>query len=170
MMNKHANGDWNNMTIGNGAARTKKIVSVPPTYFFLCAALSVASYFLVPDLNAIRFPYGLAAGLPLFIVGTYLVLRPHFLLERFGTPENYRPSTCVVKNDVYAYSRNPMYAGFLLILIGLSCALGNVLSFTSPLIFFAIMHRMFIPYEEKKMKKECGDEYHSYRRSVRRWI
>lgn len=148
----------------------KKIISIPPVYFFFCIALSTICYFILPDLNGIYFPYNLIMGIPLIFLGTCFILSSHFLLEKYNTPEKFQRSTCVVKNGVYKYSRNPMYLGFVIFLIGLSFSLCNLLSFISPIIFFSIINWMFIPFEEEKMKKELKQEYLYYKNKVRRWI
>ena len=63
-----------------------------------------------------------------------------------------------------------MYVGFVVFLIGCSVLSGNILSALCPLIFFLILDRMFIPYEEEKMEAAFGEEYLEYKRSVRRWL
>ena len=63
-----------------------------------------------------------------------------------------------------------MYLGSITFLFGLSFVLGNLISFISPIFFFAIINWMFIPYEEEKMKDEIGTEYLEYMKKVRRWI
>jgi len=63
-----------------------------------------------------------------------------------------------------------MYLGFLIFLIGLSFALGNLISFISSILFFTIINWMFIPYEEEKMEDELGMEYLEYKKKIKRWI
>lgn len=155
----------NNITQNN-----KKIISIPPNYFFLCIFISITSFFIFKNFNIIRVPLNFSIGIPAILLGLYLIISPHFLLEKNNTPENFTKSTCLVKNGLYKYSRNPMYLGFVVLLIGLSFSLGNLISFISPILFFNIINWMFIPYEEEKMKDEIGKEYLEYKKKVRRWI
>jgi protein-S-isoprenylcysteine O-methyltransferase Ste14 len=55
-------------------------------------------------------------------------------------------------------------------LIGCSVLSGNILSVLSPLCFFVVLDRMFIPYEQEKMESTFGKEHLEYRRKVRRWL
>jgi len=148
----------------------RKIVSIPPIYFFFCIAVSIVLYFVSPQMNLIKFPYNIITGIPSVLLGFYMISSPHFLLKKNNTPEKFQKSVCVVKEGLYKYSRNPMYSGFVIFLIGLSCASGNLISFISPIFFFSIINWMFIPYEEEKMENELGQEYIEYKNQVRRWI
>lgn len=148
----------------------KKVISIPPVYFFFCIIVSLILYFIVPKMNLINFPYNLISGIPLVLTGFYFISIPHFILKKNNTPENFQKSTCLVKDGSYKYSRNPMYLGFVIFLIGLSFVLGNLLSFICPIFFFSIINWMFIPYEEEKMEKEVGKEYLEYKNKVRCWI
>ena len=76
----------------------------------------------------------------------------------------------LVGDGLYKYSRNPMYIGMILILVGLAWLAGNVLCFVSPIIVFIIFDRFFIPFEEKKTAADLGENYLEYKRKVRRWI
>ena len=149
---------------------SKKIIANPPFYFILCVILIIACYFLIPNMNKIIYPYNLVSGFIVIFLGCYFILNSHFTLKKFNTPELFSKSYCVVKDGVYKYSRNPMYLGFLIFLIGLSLLLGNLVSFICPIFFFSIINWMFIPYEEEKMKIEIGSEYLKYKKNVRRWI
>jgi protein-S-isoprenylcysteine O-methyltransferase Ste14 len=130
---------------------------------------SALLYFLVPQMNLIIFPINLL-GVLLLVLGNYLVINSHYLLKKRGTPENFDRSTCVVETGLYKYSRNPMYLGAVIFLIGWSVLLGNIISFLSPIIFFIIINWMFIPFEEEKMEKELGDSYLEYKKKTRRWF
>ena len=63
-----------------------------------------------------------------------------------------------------------MYLGGVLILAGMALTTGNLAAFISPLLFFLVMHLMFIPYEEEKMESTFGDDYLKYKASVRKWL
>ncbi len=147
----------------------KKPLSIPPTYFYLSIIINTAIFFFIPKYNVIPFPINLS-GIALLIAGLYLIAKPYYLFKRYGTPEDYSKSTCVVCESCYKYSRNPMYLGAFIFLIGLAVFLKNVIGFISPVIFFLFINFMFIPFEENKMKNEIGQEYLEYKNRVRRWV
>jgi protein-S-isoprenylcysteine O-methyltransferase Ste14 len=149
---------------------TRKIFLIPPHYFYFCIALSVATYYLFPVAKLILFPANLILGLPLVGAGCYLLMGSVFLFKKNNTSKSFQKSACVVTSGFYAFSRNPMYLGFVIFLLGLSLSLGNAASLISPLFFFIVINSMFIPYEEEKMEIEIGEEYLAYKEKVRRWL
>lgn len=79
-------------------------------------------------------------------------------------------SASLVTNGVYRISRNPMYVGFLLILIGWGAYLGNIASFLLLPCFVMYMSRFQIAAEERYMRERFGDVYREYEVAVRRWV
>ena len=63
-----------------------------------------------------------------------------------------------------------MYLGMVLILIGLAITCKNIIAVGIALIFFLILHFMFIPFEEIKLEKTFGENYLAYKQRVRRWL
>jgi protein-S-isoprenylcysteine O-methyltransferase Ste14 len=76
----------------------------------------------------------------------------------------------IIKNGMYRYSRNPMYLGMLLILLGASFIMGTLPSMAAPAVFFLIIDKIFIPYEEDKLLTSFGDSYKVYMTTTRRWL
>ena len=94
-----------------------------------------------------------------------------YTIRRAGSNENpYKPSTTIVDEGPYQYTRNPMYVGFTLLHVGIS-ALANALP---PLLLlpgvWAVMQRGVIEREERYLESKFGDEYRAYKARVRRWI
>lgn len=79
-------------------------------------------------------------------------------------------STMLVCSGVYRYSRNPMYLGFLLCLIGWALHLSNSLSTLLLPLFVAYMNRFQIEPEERALYAKFGPSFTEYTRTVRRWI
>jgi protein-S-isoprenylcysteine O-methyltransferase Ste14 len=144
---------------------------IPPNYFYLGLLMSGAAYLLFPQFNTISFPCNLV-GVPVLAAGFYLIIRSWKIFMCHGTPENYEEAASVlVTDDLYRYSRHPMYAGAVLASIGLCITLqGNLLSFAGPVFIFLVLNFVFIPYEEQQMIEHFGDAYGGYMRRVRRWI
>lgn len=147
----------------------KKIISVPPNYFYACLVLCLPFYFIVKGLKFIPYPYTLT-GVVLIILGFYLVIKPWYIFKKHNTPEDFSKSTFLVKEGLYKYSRNPMYIGGVVVLLGLAMTTGNAFSFINPVLFFLSMHFMFIPFEEEKMHKTFGEDYLEYKKTVRKWF
>ena len=71
---------------------------------------------------------------------------------------------------IYTYTRNPMYLGFLLILVGWAIFLSNVLAFFLLPGFILYMNRFQIEPEERALSALFADEYSEYHAKVRRWV
>ena len=95
----------------------------------------------------------------------------HFLAAKTTinpmTPDN---AGRLVKTGLYKISRNPMYLGVLLLLLGWAAYLQNILSFAPPLLFVVSMTLLQIKPEEKALRAKFGTEYEAYCHRVRRWI
>lgn len=144
---------------------------IPPNYFYAGLALTIALRYLFPQFNIIGDPVNF---LGLIVIAAGCVLTYVFWKEFIdsGTSESYRDETsCIVSGGVYAHSRNPMYIGMIIVLLGAWVTMMmNILSLSGTLLFFVILHLKFIPYEEKRMAEQFGDEFEDYAARVPRWI
>ena len=85
-------------------------------------------------------------------------------------PMNPDAASSLVVSGVYRYTRNPMYAGFLLILLGWAAFLLNVLALMVLPAFILYENRFQIFPEERVLTALFADEYTEYLASVRRWF
>lgn len=93
------------------------------------------------------------------------------LFERIGTNINtFDDPDHLVATGLFALTRNPMYLGFELVLIGVALGLGSWTAALGPVAFFVAADRWYIPFEEARMVATFGDDYDDYRRSVYRWF
>ena len=76
----------------------------------------------------------------------------------------------LVTSGIFAFSRNPMYVGMVLVLIAWSIALDSWLAALVCPVFYVWIDRVQIPFEEKHIVALFGDDYTRYCQRVRRWI
>ena len=80
-----------------------------------------------------------------------------------------RPPDRILQSGPYAYTRNPMYLGHLLFMLGLA------LSFRSPLAWLIFLgnvpwfHRRVLA-DEQRLREKFGPEYVEYCQRVKRWV
>jgi protein-S-isoprenylcysteine O-methyltransferase Ste14 len=129
------------------------VVAVPSLDFTLSASLLVAIVFAV-----IGVAFALCGVLEFRSAGTTVDPR---------VPDQ---SVSLVIRGVYRISRNPMYAGFLLVLIAWGMFLSNLASFVLLPVFVIYMNRFQIAPEERHMREKFGEAYREYEAEVRRWI
>lgn len=142
---------------------------LPPNLFYASILLIIVLYFVFRQFNLVKFPYN-TVGFVLVAIGVGLNIIAWQQFVKAKTPEKFEKSKKLVVDGLYKYSRNPMYVGAILILIGLVLLLGNVLAFVSPILFFLAINNIVIVIEEKKTAVELGENYLEYKRKVRKWI
>ena len=76
----------------------------------------------------------------------------------------------LVEDGLYAFSRNPIYLGFALALLGWAVVLGPLVNLALVALFVLIADRWYIASEERMAEEVFGAAYDAYRRRTRRWL
>lgn len=127
---------------------------------------------LVPEL-ALAILGRTVTAMVIGLMGSTLILTGAIAFRAAKTTVNpMQPAnvSAIVTKGVYAISRNPMYLGFLLILLSWAVFLSNILSFAGLPVFIWYMNRYQIIPEERALHTKFGGEYIAYTQSVRRWL
>lgn len=104
------------------------------------------------------------AGLGLLFAGSARFRRLGTNIRTFDEPG------VLVTDGLFRLSRNPMYLGFFLLLLGVALALGASTPLLVPLGFFAVANLWYIPFEERALGAKFGESYAVYQRKTRRWL
>ena len=86
------------------------------------------------------------------------------------TPLNPSNATKLITGGIYKFSRNPMYLGLLLVLLGISIILNLTGGFFLIPLFILYLNLFQIIPEENAMVDLFKDEFLEYKKIVRRWI
>ena len=114
---------------------------------------------------------GLPAGVAIVLVAGALLISAVRTFRKAGTPvPGNRPTTTVVCNGPYRFSRNPVYLAFTLFQIGLAALLNSAGLILTLLPALALMVLVVIPREERYLAARFPAEYLPYKRAVRRWF
>jgi len=148
-------------------------LKIPPllVWFLIGSAMFGAARFL-PTLS-FEIRGRLVIALALAAIGLAVAIAGVAAFRRQGTTVNpLEPnlSTSIVSTGVYGFSRNPMYLGFLLTLVGWAAWLANAGAALLLLAFVATMNAFQIRPEERILLAKFGAEYERYMARVRRWI
>ncbi len=140
----------------------------PPVYGLgllgLCKGLSS----LLPLPVDISSPQlGMALALP--GLGLMLWAWLHFLKKK-TTPIPTKEPNALVMDGPYRFTRNPMYLGLLPLLASVVFFTGAPVYLLSPVGFYFIIDRLFIPYEEAKLERLFGEEFILLKSKTKRWI
>lgn len=85
-------------------------------------------------------------------------------------PMTPHTSSVLVTSGIYKRSRNPIYVGFLFLLIGWGLFLSNMFSLALTAGFILYMNRYQIQPEEEALEAIFGEEFLTYKNRVRRWL
>lgn len=85
-------------------------------------------------------------------------------------PMNPDATTALVMSGIYRFTRNPMYLGFLLMLVGELTWLGSPLAATTAPAFVIYLNRFQIAPEECALNAQFGPEFIAYTARVPRWL
>jgi len=85
-------------------------------------------------------------------------------------PMKPESSSALVVSGIYRWTRNPMYLGFLWILLGWGIYLSNVPAYLVLPGFVLYMNRFQIEPEERALMGRFGRAFAEYRAHVRKWI
>ena len=92
------------------------------------------------------------------------------MAETTVNPMKPDSSSALVVSGIYRWTRNPMYLGFLCILIGWGIFLSNAAAFLVLPGFVLYLNRFQIEPEEQALTRLFGETFLTYRSRVRRWI
>ncbi len=113
------------------------------------------------------------AGLVIIAIAALLDLWSLGLFVRSKTTLNpMKPANAneLVLDGLYKMTRNPMYLGMLMALVGWWIYLGSLSPlFMLPVFVWLLTVQQIIP-EETVLEEKFGVEYLSYKQRVRRWI
>lgn len=86
-----------------------------------------------------------------------------------GGPGIDVPPDRIVDSGIYAYSRNPMYLGHLIFMLGLVITFHSVPA-AMLLVFHVFWFQRRVREDEMHLTAAFGDEYRTYMNRVKRWI
>ena len=76
----------------------------------------------------------------------------------------------LVRGGVYGITRNPMYVGNALIMIGLILLFGSPWGYFILIPFFLFVYQSIVVAEENYLRNKFGGEYHDYESAVGRYL
>src|ERR1700704_5971868 len=138
----------------------------------LAAALMWALHCWLPLGHLIATPWNYFAALPAAI-GRAITVAAGMRFRKARTtfdPLKPRAASCLGTDGVFRVSRNPMYLGLVLLLIGWALWLGPGRPSTTPPVFAVVISVAQVVPEEQALEELFGEAYLAYRHSVRRWI
>jgi len=120
-----------------------------------------------PTLGALR----LLGFAPLLIgLSIYLWCAYDFAAKGHGTPAPVDPPKQLVRSGLYRFTRNPMYVGIILILLGEAIFFAGAALFFYAATVFIGFNGFILFYEEPTLRRLFGESYLRYCSEVPRWM
>src|SRR5215212_4627866 len=107
----------------------------------------------------------------IFVAGFALMVWAISTIRVAGTHvETTQPTTAIVAEGPYRFSRNPLYLAMGLGLVGLAIGFNTVWVLIALVPFYLIIRYGVIALEEAYLNRKFGDVYRGYQTQVRRWL
>jgi protein-S-isoprenylcysteine O-methyltransferase Ste14 len=152
---------------------SKLELKIPPPIVALVVGAAMWALSRVTPVLAIHGVASTVAAVAIAIVGGGIGLAGNLAFHHAKTTANpFKPelASSLVTRGVYRITRNPMYLGLLLALVGWAVYLVSAWCLLGPVVFAAYVTEFQIKPEERILRSLFGDEYAKYASRVRRWV
>ena len=124
-----------------------------------------------PDLDGVLFPVLRKLGQGLFILGILMLVFAYGAMLRSRTTIDPRTHTTrIVSTGIYRLSRNPIYFGWFVVMLGLGLKNLSLFQIVISVLMIGLLHWVVVLPEEEYLEDTFGGEYLRYRDKVRRWL
>jgi len=148
-------------------------LKIPPPVYALSIALIMWLFSrYLPVSEIIGSPWNYLGIAMVVLAGLMDFTSLYLFFKKRTTPNPMKPefTTGLVINGMYKISRNPMYLGMLIMLLGFAVYLGQLTPFLVVPAFYFVITEMQIKPEEEMLEQKFGKEYLDYKSKVRRWF
>ncbi|MGI9600336.1 MAG: methyltransferase family protein [Acidimicrobiales bacterium] len=143
---------------------------LPPILVLVIFVLMVVVATVAPGPILLERPWPLVGVVPL-VAGVSLTLAGSRRFSRVGTNiKTFDDPDVLVDSGLFGFSRNPMYLGFVMTLVGVALLTGALTPWIGPITFAVAAHQWYIAFEEQRMAAVFGPTYERYRARVPRWF
>jgi len=148
--------------------KDKKVL--PPTYLLVAIVLMLVLHFLLPVYKIIPIPWNTFGIVPLACGIALNLVADRAFHQAQTTVKPFEESSALITTGVFRITRNPMYLGYVLILVGVALIVRSVTPCAVIPVFAILMDRVFIRVEEQMLEKRFGEVWLEYAKKVRRWV
>ena len=165
--------DYSDLEEGQLAPIVVKNVKVPmstygigPVFGLIAIVLTIAGIIFrdkwifksgIPDSDGLKYTY-MGLGIVLILIGLVLYWKAVFGIK----VDNYIASGKLCTEGIYAWTRNPIYAGILFVCTGALFISGNVYMYAIPIVLWIVLTVLLKKTEERDMFQRFGQEFADY--------
>jgi protein-S-isoprenylcysteine O-methyltransferase Ste14 len=146
---------------------------IPPLALVSAVAVAIALVSVYVPLLRIPVPGHKYAAAALLLIGLMVALVGVFQFRRARTtvnPMSPHKASALVSSGLFRWSRNPMYLGMAVALLGLAAWASSLAGYLLVLAFCWYLTLFQIIPEERALLATFGPEFAQYMAEVRRWV
>ncbi|MCH8096986.1 MAG: isoprenylcysteine carboxylmethyltransferase family protein [Proteobacteria bacterium] len=164
------NGGPDNGGPDNGGKDTAGVIAPPPVIYLAFLSIGFGADALWPVAVLPQGPR-YAAGTAAIALGLALGFAAIHQFRRHDTSfKPHEPSTALIAEGPYRYSRNPIYLALSLVYAGIAIAADGPWTLALLVPLMVVLHYGVIIREERYLERKFADAYRRYKATVRRWV
>jgi protein-S-isoprenylcysteine O-methyltransferase Ste14 len=146
------------------------VIAFPPAIFAGTLAIGLLLHFIFP-VNVLPRMIAIASGTVVLVGAALIAVSAFRAMRRAQTAVNPSlPTTAIVSDGAFSFSRNPIYLSLTLLYVGISLLFNAPWALLLLLPLIVVVQNGVIKREERYLEQKFGDEYLRYKASVRRWV
>jgi protein-S-isoprenylcysteine O-methyltransferase Ste14 len=143
---------------------------VPPPLPPIVTLVLVVLFAIFAPVHFLPTAVSLVIGIPLLVLGLGLWgWGMRSLLQEGESPDPFKPTNRLLTGGALRVSRNPIYTGGTVALLGLAILLDTATG-VGVVVLLGLGAWNLVLTEERFLEARFGDEYREYRSRVRRWL
>jgi protein-S-isoprenylcysteine O-methyltransferase Ste14 len=144
--------------------------ALPPTYLLIAIVLMLVLHFPLPVYKVVPVPWNIFGIVPLACGIVLNLIADSDFHHAQTTVKPFEQSTALITTGVFRITRNPMYLGYVLILVGVALIVRSLTPYAVIVVFAILMDRMLIRVEEQMLESQFVEAWLKYGKRVRRWV
>lgn len=148
-------------------------LKIPPPVVALFVAAAMWGISLATPSVEVPAVVRVAAAIAISLAGVGIAIAGFLAFRGARTSANplkLETATSLVTSGIYRFTRNPMYLGITLVLLGWAVFVSSAFALLGPLFFIVYIHHFQIVPEERALTGIFGAAYSEYQAKVRRWL
>lgn len=143
----------------------------PPLIALALIAVGLVVHILFPVQVLVSGWVQFTVGLPVVALGIFAIGASARTFQRADTDDRFEsPTSVIVSEGPYSFSRNPMYVGATVAFTGVALAVNTVWILVLVPVLLAYFWFGVVLREERYLQRRFGDAYVEYKSRVRRWL
>jgi protein-S-isoprenylcysteine O-methyltransferase Ste14 len=154
----------------NASPDTAQVLVLPPLVYGGAFVMGLLLHLLLP-LHVLPTTLARGIGVVCVLVSLPLALMTLRALSRAHTPvDPMKPTTALVTEGPFGYSRNPIYVALTLLYVGVALLINALWILLLVVPALVVLRYGVIAREEAYLTRKFGDAYRQYTAQVRRWL